>query len=555
MNEEDFEEFCSHILKEAGAGAALKGLGTALSVSYAAGETSKGIKRAKKHIKPITPLQNIDNPISKIANADNKDSQKWKIQKYAPHATAATIIGLGVAEAIKKGDPKAPFITLWRGAKEGIPRVTKKMTKGFSTLIPKVVDKASGKQKKIKEMALYDYARKNDFANDNFTLTKKLQAKIVDDFIKKNPDKVKNAKNLTLGDIRRRMDKETLDKVKEIMPKVEKFNAGVGAGIGFGLGQFGLHSLGDKYFEAKDKQKQQNTNRKAWDDDLFKVKNVPQNVKKPVNKFHNNRHNSRKIDKAASIHNFKNKAKSVFSSPKFKEIVREDILDNMGKSLIFTGAPALASLAINRNLKGDLSKIRKKEDNLGLTQNNRIVVEIPLDELNKARRKSANFSSGQISKEAKLKLTDKHKKILEGVGRNSLKAISWNLPPAAFLALTGRDIRGNFDKVQGDNLGKVSPGNARIIIETNDGSSKTNHGGYYTASNRMMKMAEAIVSKEMQKKSEEIEKSLAKDIERITDAEADETSKVRAERRLAGMELHEGQRGMRRRQRMNSMNY
>lgn len=143
----------------------------------------------------------------------------------------------------------------------------------------------------------------------------------------------------------------------------------------------------------------------------------------------------------------KTAARKVWENQDFQD----NVIVPMKRGLIVATVPAAAGLLVNRDLKSDLKPVRgkKKKPNSG-----QIIVDIPMGKM----------AADAMSAASKLKVG------LKQDAWRSANALAWVLPPTVLTAVTGRNIRGNFEKTKNKKKDKqldpVKPGMARIIIET-----------------------------------------------------------------------------------------
>ena len=416
---------------------------------------------------------------NKFASAQSKQSENNKQKdflgnyKYLPYLLGASILGLGVADAVKHG-PQSALRTIGRGSFEGIKRMNNKLIK-ITRSSAKAAVNAFNKAQKSK----YSHARSK--VGEKIDLKNKNSIKNYIDMA------IRDESKKTRHDIAKLVEKEL--KSRGIDPKkqtvAQKALQGLAYGAGLTGGSLLLQAIGDEYFERKDKDELRRRLRETRTPFYDSGYETPKQQAERIIRNMNQGRKQQYINKQAST-----------KTDLLKEILRDDVLKSAKSSIINAAVPAAVSVAINRNLKTDLSKVRRKKDNNGLGASNKIVVEVPLSRINKKAFEKIAASS---------KLNSKLKRKALENARLAIRALSWTAPPTILTALTGRNVRGLFEKNNPNvNLEPLEPGKARIIIETNKGDYNSHHNNSYQAYRAMMG-----------KSANEVEEAVDKDLDKI----------------------------------------
>lgn len=490
----------------------IKSAGKLLTGAYIA-STVKDMGRAgsdafKNHpvINTSNINQNISNKITKIAEDDNSfkyNTDKHIDLKYAPQIAAGTITGLALASHLTGINPLS---ALAKGSLKGAMDVAKAVNTPVR-VASKVVRKAGNIAKANKNEAEYlarEAIRKtNDFSGKSFKNI--------------NPDLFK---------------KEIKDEVlKELLGTKSKSSSSaileaIGRGAGFSGGAFAVHAIGDEYLKRRDKDELRSLLRESRDDN-------PRRLAKSVfgqgPRLTEHTYETPK-QKADLIINMDKEAKfspkkivAVFTGP-----LAKDLLETSHRSLVKGSISTAAYMAVS-------SAKEKRRAPQSLSSPNRIVVEIPLSELNKRQRKKASLEEINIDKIAAI--NPKIKNFAIKNGKMALDSIAWTIPGIALAELKERA-----SKRKGQNLLPLESGKARIIIETNNNADINQaHNDAYGLDRRLGTMKRA---------SEELLEPMAKDLKNIL---IDEQEKIMARKKIAlrNIELSEGIKGMKEKYIMN----
>jgi len=255
---------------------------------------------------------------------------------------------------------------------------------------------------------------------------------------------------------------------------IDRIISGIALGGGIGAGNLAVHMIGDKYFDSK------SAVRKSYDS--FPELTGP---------YHEVLKKGEKKQASEIIDELLEKEAGTFSSGKHfaKKLLKEDVAQNALGSIPFFAVPAAASYVTGRDLKYDAKKISRHGKD-------KIVIDIPLSDFKKKSeisktagvnfKNARNFVAGRKSALGKMKEKMKSK-VTEAAGATqdnlhksptwkeffkyempsrSVKALTWALPATALTALTGRNLRGSFEKTDSKNNVPLEPGKARVTIET-----------------------------------------------------------------------------------------
>lgn len=145
-----------------------------------------------------------------------------------------------------------------------------------------------------------------------------------------------------------------------------------------------------------------------------------------------------------------------------KKMFKEDFVRQGLETIPYYGAPAVAGYLISKCIAQPSSK----------NKTSKIVIDVPIEELQKADNQN-NIDNSEVYKRASeddLSWGDWAKYKLPS---KAVQGLSKNLFPAIIVAATGRNIKGNLEKVDRDRLKNnklppQEPGKIRIVIDTNE---------------------------------------------------------------------------------------
>lgn len=554
-----------------------KALGGALTGSVLIGTGSEAMKAAKKEIEE--PIRDPRDPFEtdKIAAYNDKNQKQIKTYmntpdennfKYMPHIVGGVALGLGVAHAIKSGNPMAP-INAVKGAgdtvfKKIVKNNLKKSSGGrvISGAINSADVFAKAKNKEVinKYINIKPYPKldpndvqekvigrymvndilpddiadsfnsflnqvgngsditrpelrnkawsvfkdggylggdnqKNkdlidsfiDYVNDiKYTDRTKLKDDQYKDLLSDAKNFFKENPNLKDTEVPKSI-KDRFRKFKNVGGGLDNINKGLGAGVAIGAGDFLFHAIGDKYFDEKDNNQVKRVLRESYEKAVPEFLNPKQgNTNKE--KYKTPQERADRIIKRAGIEDIAGETAKK-SRGLLKEILVEDALKTMKRSAVFAAMPIAAGRLMGRDLKSyNFARTRNEptEGDVIPSSSNKIILEMPLNNKGKIDFKQiskvAAIDKGRIKQLVKDDAID--------TLRQSVRALSFIVPPAAVYALTGRNLKGNLEKINQPNhieLAPLEPGKARIIIEQNNDVKYDHsfHNGYYGMGGKM----------------------------------------------------------------------
>lgn len=575
-SEEKFETACSDILKEAGvfsttgkivgkvADKAVK-FGfkhpmAAFATMTAAPILGAGINKMKQQaVQPAENPSNIEgadaNPIPfrkkniddpnemKLASENeyrNDENKDRSVYKYFPAVAALASAALYGAQAYHDKSFTKPFATY----REGLSEAGKKLTKLQVSKLPggsailNAVKKGATIARKNADEAMTWYREQNriktPFREWATNLSQEERKRIIhayNTFNKAQPKK-----------------KVDWSKIKEgIKEGTKKTNKGIAQGVGFGLGSFGIHAAGDKYFEWKDDNEYRKTLRKNYANDPGNLKTMAPLV--GINKapyVPPKDRVKREMDDKRHYNDRRPREKTASAGSFAKDVLVNDFLKNIPKSVSYNAGPAAMALLLNRDIRKDWSKIKDKDKPEQLDNSNgRVVIEVPLDDLNK----KSNDNAAGIDKEAidKGKLINSAKEMLKDNTRSAAKGIAYALPLALITKYTGRNIKSHFEKVDHDkrDLGPVPEGKARIIIETpKPGNSSADDFFADRSASEHVRNLYKLASNSISDQEKDVKKSL----KNIADPNEKQKDEQNAQEKLIGLQLVQG---VKKKQKMN----
>ena len=550
-SEEEFEELCDNILKEAnasflkeanasflkeanasflkeasaasiaakGIGALgkkvvsnpLKALGTGLNASMYAGMAGDAAKSSKQAFKaqpkinaskinnPYGSTNYGSNPFGKSAyEEDNSFKDKnFKPRDILPYIPPAMILALGGHGALNaKGNLpqrlKAGFVDPMSKGVKDTARDTVKRIKPV-----KFVDKVVGKSKKVmkdKEEKAKQVAREIKFNTAEAEKKRQRFAESFQNAVKNHEPVHIDVKNVNIN------DKELLEQIIKTSPDV----------------QDEIKKKLTKLLETKDTRKPvKKLIDNAYDGLIkgtaigagtFGVKSLSDNYFKSKDK-EELRELLRQSDRDSEVkHSPKYYANKLEKRASKSNFFKREVLPAMGD----TARASLVTLGVAKGMEA-LGN-RKNKNNIAQGKD-RTVIDIPLSELNK---KSSMEIIDELYKESSAKKTLGQKMLLDGA-----KAGAWIVPAT----IAGNIM--NRNKEQEDPIGKDR---ARITIQTN----KSND------SDKMHKSTEkAFLKHSFLKRSSDVEKGLSKDLKKI---DLDDIMKVRdrSKKKLQNQELRQG---------------
>jgi len=492
---------------------------------------------------------------SRDKDKEREEREKDKelgVMKYLPFLVGGTTLGLGAKAVANKGFRHAGNVA-FKGAVKGLTQVAGKLPpvkwalnsleNGFKgslnhfesniqkgTLLP---------TKKLNDRARQALANENDIAfkiakkwgedvnkysnkyEQNFKGAFDQWMKYIGNDIKKTNPEAFNAKredfarrfakNYTKENVMPKPpDREELRKVSEKMtedlknPKptpqndsIHNIIGGLGQGLAFTTGAFGMQLAADEYFRRKDNDELRQTLRKSMNKDNSNDRSDDRNYtpKQLANRIaikhmadnDTHRHASDADLEAEKLarspwHERTKIRQAVTRFVKSQEF-QDNIIGSAKQSMMNAAIPAGIGIAINRDLKGDLHKLR---DPNGNAKPGRIVIDIPIEDKMSKSAALSDKTRAILDKDglqaairavrARKPKTmpsnptiNKSREALKAEAWRAAKVIAWTLPPAAVVALTGRNVRGNFEKMnKQDKLQPIKPGMARVTIETGD---------------------------------------------------------------------------------------